>query len=183
MIRTKGVKEGVIAGRTGTHKPNKAWDPSIPQRTYELCLLGFTDKALAAAFQVNENLINYWKRVHPEFANAVRRGRAEADGKVALALYQSAVGYTYDEEQAFYNNGNPVVVTVRRYSKPNPYAAIKWLGVRQREYWSEVFRVESKHSININFTQHVDMSDFTEAELHALEKVGLQQLARNAGRN
>ncbi len=50
---------------------------------YKLCLLGATDVELADFFEVSEDTIYRWKKVRPEFSEAVRRGKANADAEVA----------------------------------------------------------------------------------------------------
>jgi hypothetical protein len=63
----------------------------FPELARKLCLLGAVDRDLARVFEVSERTINRWKRQHPEFADALLAGKAEADGAVAEALYRKAV--------------------------------------------------------------------------------------------
>jgi len=63
----------------------------FPDLARKLCLLGAIDRDLARVFEVSERTINNWKRQHPDFAAALKSGKAEADGAVAEALYRKAV--------------------------------------------------------------------------------------------
>ena len=72
------------------------YQPEFAEQAFELCLAGATNRDLADTFEVGHSTIDNWLRKHPEFAQAVRRGRALADGKVAHGLYSRAVGYTYE---------------------------------------------------------------------------------------
>ena len=63
----------------------------FPDLARKLCLLGAIDRDLARIFEVSVRTISNWKRQHPEFAAALKSGKAEADGAVAEALYRKAV--------------------------------------------------------------------------------------------
>ena len=68
------------------------YQDDYPEQARRLCLLGATDRELARCFEVSEGTINRWKRKHPEFAEALKRGKAFADAEVAEALYRKALG-------------------------------------------------------------------------------------------
>jgi hypothetical protein len=77
---------------------NAPGQPSLYKTEYcELahndCLLGATNAALAAFFDVAPRTIYNWIATVPEFAAVVRAGRADADAQVARGLYTRAVGY------------------------------------------------------------------------------------------
>ena len=67
------------------------YQADYPEQARRLCLLGVTDRDLARCFEVSESTINRWKRKHPEFSEALRRGKALADADVAEALYRKAL--------------------------------------------------------------------------------------------
>lgn len=73
------------------------YQPEYVQRVFHLTLLGATDKEIAAAFQVNVDTIQEWKKVHPEFSDSINAGKTEADAKVAASLYKIANGYETKE--------------------------------------------------------------------------------------
>ena len=70
------------------------YEPEFAEQAHGLCLAGATNQELAECFDVGRSTIDNWLRKHPEFALAVRRGRALADGGVARALHSRAVGYS-----------------------------------------------------------------------------------------
>ena len=67
------------------------YQADYPEQARRLCLLGATDRDLAGCFEVSEGTINRWKRKYPEFAEALKRGKAFADAEVAEALYRKAL--------------------------------------------------------------------------------------------
>lgn len=61
------------------------------EQARKLCLLGAIDRDLARILGVSERTINNWKRQHPEFAAALKAGKAAADAEVAEALHNKAL--------------------------------------------------------------------------------------------
>ena len=53
------------------------------------------------------------------------------------ALYQSAVGYTHDEEKIFQWDGDIVRADTTKHYKPDIAAIKLWLTNRQREHWKD----------------------------------------------
>jgi len=107
------------------------------------CLLGATDKDLAAFFDVDESTINNWKLIHTEFLESLKEGKETADARVAQALYHRAIGYSHPQEEIKVvsigdNQGSQIerVDTVKHYP-PDSTSCIFWLKNRQPEKWRE----------------------------------------------
>ena len=94
------------------------YKPEFAEQAFELCLAGATNRDLAETFEVGHSTIDNWLHKHPEFAQAVRRGRALADGKVAHGLYARAIGYSYETTRVVLYKGEPVAVPQRCTSRP-----------------------------------------------------------------
>src|SRR5262249_34231187 len=87
---------------------NTTGRPSLYRAVYvriaeRLCVLGATDKDLAAAFGVGLTTIERWQAKHPAFRGALKIGKSAADERVARSLYQRAVGYSFDSEKVHYD--------------------------------------------------------------------------------
>lgn len=130
-------------------RPTKYREEYAEQAT-TLCLLGATDAILAEFFGVSEQTINNWKGKHPEFLEALKAGKLQADLEVANSLYQKAVGAEWVEEQAIklkrvqYENGKRVleeerveIVEVTRRAPPDTTAQIFWLKNRRPGEWRD----------------------------------------------
>lgn len=126
-------------------RPSK-YDPAkTPEQAYKLCLLGATDKEVADFFGVSEQTLNNWKAQHPEFLEALNRGKIDADARVAQSLYHRALGYEHPDTDIRVVNGEVVMTpTVKRYP-PDTVAAIFWLKNRQRGKWRD--KVEHDHGV------------------------------------
>lgn len=106
-------------------------------QAFQLCLLGATDKDLANFFGVSETTVNNWKDAHPEFLEALKEGKQQADAKVADSLFQRALGYEHPEVKVFLHNGEPVLVPLTKHYPPDTTAAIFWLKNRRPDMWRD----------------------------------------------
>jgi len=57
----------------------------------DLCLLGATDEEVAHFFNISTSTFYNWKKEYPEFLEAIKDGKENADAKVAKSLYQTAL--------------------------------------------------------------------------------------------
>ncbi|MDR2593037.1 MAG: hypothetical protein LBC59_09610 [Chitinispirillales bacterium] len=98
--------------------------------------MGATDANLARVFKVTPRAILQWKKKHPAFAEALARGKEEADAKVVKCLYQRATGYTYTEKAVVtFPDGGQQVTEHEKHAPPNVDAQVKWLYNRQPKRW------------------------------------------------
>lgn len=121
------------------------------QRAYRYCLLGATDAQVADYLDVSPATIDLWKAAHPRFLGAIKRGRIEADSKVALSLYNKAKGARWTEQQALVlkrveydahgkrtsEDQRVETVEVTREAPPDTAAAFIWLKNRQPQLWRD----------------------------------------------
>jgi hypothetical protein len=146
-----------------TKKKNKGGRPPKYKKenaeiAYKLCLLGLTDVELGEYFGVIEKTINNWKKSHPEFLQALKKGKVIADANVAERNYKLATGYQYDEvhtiKEQVYKDGKPVegteivrTETIRKEIPANVTSGIFWLKNRRRKDWSDKQEVEHKGTV------------------------------------
>ncbi len=136
--------------RTKTAKPKKKtgrptlYRPAYAEQAYKLCLLSATDKELAAFFEVSEDSIHEWKKVHSEFTESITRGKMVADANVAQRLYERAMGYEHADVYPSSYQGKVTLTTVTKYYPPDTQAASLWLRNRQPAKWRD--KQEQQHS-------------------------------------
>lgn len=136
------------------------YSPEFDSQAENLALLGATDEDFARAFDVSEQTINTWKKVHPSFLDSLKKGREEADAKVASRLYNRALGYSHEDidvraVSVGNNGGSEIVKTpIVKHYPPDTTAAIFWLKNRRPQNWRDTKSVELNvqgeitHSVN-----------------------------------
>jgi len=153
--KTKTVEVEVNpVGRPSAYKPEYA------KQTEKLCFLGATDADLADFFAVTIRTIDNWKARYPEFAQALKPGKNEADDRVERSLYQRALGYEYDAVKVFNDKGKAMLVEYREKVPPDTTAAQFWLKNRRPDVWRDV----QKH-------EHGGVGDFTKMTDDELNEV------------
>lgn len=141
-----------------TEKKNKGGRPAKFKEEYidlveRLCLLGHTDKELAHSLNIALSTLYKWKNDEPQFMEAIKNGRENADMNVVRALYRRAIGGTFKVPQKI----GEEVVMVDKYIPPDNTAAIFWLKNRQKDKWrdkTEVHKTEET-TINVNVLDEV----------------------------
>ncbi len=76
---------------------NTTYDPSMNEQAFNLALLGFDDVEIAMVLGISTATLTAWKRRHPEFLAALKRGGLQADSDVVASLHKRAVGYEFTE--------------------------------------------------------------------------------------
>ena len=118
------------------------YNAEAPVWAIRLCRLGATDAQLADAFGVAESTISRWKIEHPEFQEALKKGKAFADAEVADALFKRATGYSHPAVKIFNDQGAPLVVDYVEHYPPDTTACIFWLKNRQPALWRDKVQQE-----------------------------------------
>lgn len=138
MTKRKPPEGKQKAGRPSSYKPE------FTGQVFNYCLLGATDEELADFFEVSVTTIDNWKKEHPEFLGAMKRGKAQADAEVAEKLFQRAKGYSHNAVKIFMPAGKdePVYADYVEHYPPDTAAAFIWLKNRQSGKWRDKQEVE-----------------------------------------
>lgn len=162
-----------------------AYDPfRTPHIAEVLCReYGFLTVQLAEVFGVSRAAVIKWASIHPEFRDAVRRGREEFDtGKVEQSLLKRALGYEYTEktERVVFLIGKKKntdvevavpakeIVTTTKALPADVKAIMFWLQNRQPGRWKSVAYIQAQMNQNKTVT-HVNV----DADL---DKMSIEQI-------
>ncbi|MFZ5939040.1 MAG: hypothetical protein ACOYXB_00575 [Bacteroidota bacterium] len=131
------------------------YNSSFPVLAEGLAREGFTDKQIAARLGISESTLYEYQKAHPEFSEAIKRGKAPVDFEVENALLKRALGYSFTETHTTTRVAKEKEeVTekkiVTREVAPDVVAAIFWLKNRRPDKWRD------KQEISINYE---DLSD------------------------
>lgn len=113
---------------------------------HNYCLLGATNARLAEFFEVDESTIDLWIVTHGSFSGAIKAGRAEADARVAKALYSRATGYSHPDTHISNFQGEITVTPITKHYPPDTAAAFIWL--KNRSHWKDKQEVEHSGSVS-----------------------------------
>jgi len=136
-----------------THKTTqKEYSETYAAQATKLTLLGLTEQDLATFFGVSRRMLTRWKKDHPEFADALNRGKRQADMEVAHSLYQATVDRIITTRQAikckeiYYDgNGKRVekerieIVEVEKHIPADFRSQQFWLRNRNPAQWNEKY--------------------------------------------
>lgn len=125
-------------------RPSK-YKQEYADQAYKLCLLGATDKELADFFGTTEQSINAWKGKYSEFFESIKRGKDDADAKIAQSLYHRAKGYKHEAVKILQHNGEVIQVPYTEHYPPDTTACIFWLKNRQPKLW----RDKQEHEVTV----------------------------------
>lgn len=116
---------------------NRLFLPDHLDQVRAIAMRGITEKQMAEVFDIHPRQIGLWKRQYPTFKDALEEGYTDADAAVLSAVYQSAVGYTHDEEKVFQWDGDIIRADTVKHYKPDMTAAKLWLTNRQPQQWKD----------------------------------------------
>ncbi len=106
-------------------------------QAFVLAEKGFTDKDVAAVFNVSEQTVNNWKKQFPQFFESLKSGKAIADQKVVQSLYQRALGYSHPDVHISTHLGIAVITDTIKHYPPDVTACIFWLKNRDKKNWRD----------------------------------------------
>ena len=148
--------EAVLAAKNSWTSNEVRYKPEYARQARFMCKLGATDLDLAEWFGVSIRVIVRWRVVYPNFGKSLTVGKDEFDDRVERTLAMRAVGYTYDAEKIFCNEGDVTRVPYREHALPDVTACIFWLKNRRPDKWRERSGSGNNGSggvINITITQ------------------------------
>ena len=99
------------------------------------CQKGASNDALACLLGVAPRSIDNWIARMPEFAAAVREGRAAAEAAAMQALFRRAMGYQETVERIVCSGHGYTSVTYTRHHLPEVRACKRWLCLRRPQNW------------------------------------------------
>lgn len=110
---------------------------------------------VADALKISRDTLYKWKAIHPEFSDAIERGKEDADDRIERSLFDRAAGYEQTEEKLLVvSGGQGMGSCVERHLVTEHIAAdvtaIKfWLTNRRRKLWSDKQKIEHEGTLTL----------------------------------
>lgn len=109
---------------------------------------GATDLDIAKRLGIGETSLYKYKKQHPEFADALLRGKEVVDTEVENSLLKRALGYTAEDVTEELIDGRLVVTKrVRKHISADTTAMIFWLKNRMPGVW------RNKEDVQLNIDE------------------------------
>jgi len=184
------AKEKPIRGKNGGKRPGAGgkkankWDTMDMANRLDIvegwARDGLTDLEMMELLHISAATFYLWKKVKPEFAEALRKGKDIVDRQVEKKLFEKATGISYVEQtkEPFLitdENGDPVlddkgkpqyemrvVKEVTKYLPPSDPAMIFWLKNRKPDKWRDKQQIEHSGAVG-----HVSLDHMTDEEIKA----------------
>lgn len=126
------------------HGSDGKFSPKMLVTIEKVARLGATDIEIADILGISVRTLYSWKHEHEGVAEALRAGKDYADERVERALYQRAVGYSFDSEKVMQYEGEIIRADTREHVPPDTRALEYWLNNRKGYEWKS--KVEHEHS-------------------------------------
>lgn len=136
-VRTKPGRK--VRNREGRllAEGSRVFLPAHLDQVRAIAMRGLDKDQISELFDINRRQLGVWEKQYPTFKKAMEDGYTDADAAVLSALYQSAVGYTHDEEKLFFWDGDVTRAPTVKHYKPDVTAIKLWLTNRQRDHWKD----------------------------------------------
>ena len=109
---------------------------------------GATDLDIAKRLGIGETTLYKYKKLHPDFAEALVRGKEVVDTEVENSLLKRALGYEAEETTEELIGGKLVVTKrVKKHISPDTTAMIFWLKNRLPGTW------RNKEDVQLNIDE------------------------------
>lgn len=129
-------------------RPSK-FNDDLVDRAFFLAQKGFTDAEIAKALGIAVDTIYDWRKNKPEFSEALKLGKDEADAKVERSLYEKATGYSHPDVHISNFQGEITVTPITKHYPPDTTAGIFWMKNRRPAEWRDKQEVQHDGKLEI----------------------------------
>ncbi|MFL0165256.1 transposase [Candidatus Clostridium helianthi] len=114
---------------------------------------GLTNEQIAHNLGINPDTLYEYKKLYPEFSEALKKGKEIIDIEVENALLKRALGYKYIENTREVDEKTGELIITKQVEKevqPDTTAQIFWLKNRKPSEWRDKQEIEHTGETNIN---------------------------------
>lgn len=96
-----------------------------------------TDFEICQFLKISRETFYAWQREHPEFSDALKNWKKNADERVERSLFERAMGYSHPSEEVFCAFGKVTRVNTIKHYPPSEVACIFWLKNRRPDLYRD----------------------------------------------
>ena len=137
------------AAKRAVGRPSK-YDPAVCELAYKWTKeYGVDDVGLASMMQVHIDTIYTWKKEHPEFSDAQKKGKDDYDSVgIEKSLRRRAEGYDYEERIIDYDEDGNIKSEkiMKKRMAPDPTSMIFWLKNRNPPRWRDAKHIDFENT-------------------------------------
>ena len=141
--------------KRGRGRPS-GYRPEFAEQARKLCELGATDFEVAKFLNIDSATFYRWRHSFPEFCESLKAGKDVLDERVVRSLAHKALGYTFESEKIFANQGKILRAKTIEHVPPDTTAMIFWLKNRRPAEFRD--RQEMKVDVQLSLAELVTMS-------------------------
>ncbi len=117
---------------------------------------GLTEEQICKNLNVGVTAFNDYKKKYEELIEALKRGRDDAVYEVENALFKSACGFYYTEEEI---TKSGQIVQLTKYAKPNTSAQIFFLKNKRPDEWKDKREYQAEVTTSVMFEGEDDIKE------------------------
>ena len=153
MAKAKATVNKAPRGRPT--KYSAVWVPKLGELMAES---GMIDVGMAKRMGIAESTFHKWKKDHPEFCNALKKGKAGVNESLVSSLFRAAQGYFVDETTVYTDADGEITstVTTSKWVRADSTALIFSLTNRDPENWKRLKQVEVHNTYDDAVTDLAD---------------------------
>jgi hypothetical protein len=160
-------KEAEKAGRKSRYYEMEIEDKLDAIRGWAMS--GSTDKDIYNMLEISHETFYRWKREHPAFRDALKKGKDIANGELQNSAYKQAMGYyvTVTEPMKVKRGQDHEVIEMVTYEKfipANNTMNIFMLKNRMPEVYKDKQHMDHSGGVNINFVDNIPDEDEPDEE-------------------
>ena len=168
-------------GKCDTGRPSP-YREEYCELVFAYCLLNLTNEEIAEKLNIASSTLYEWIKIYPEFSESFRKGREEADAKVALSLFLKATGYYKERTKTFLCDGQVITEKYDEYYPADTKAIEFWLLNRSSKNKSRWFKSQTE-APQIPVQQVEDATDkiSDEMEVNQAAQIYKDMIAKTKG--
>ena len=149
------------------------------------CRDGLIEADIAHNLGINIATLQVYKKEHPTFLDALKRGKEVVDVMVENALFKRTQGYRYDEitteRMPIYDKDGMItgheMIETKRVTKevlPDPTSMIFWLKNRKKLEWRDKHEVEKTIEVRVPMLEEIQDTFKHMRQLNKVETIDIK---------